>query len=87
MGTRKRFIGKVVLFWHGERLPTDFFMDYQENHFVYIAETEMPHGAFPKIISSADQLIDLLRIHRQRVKSIRSESNGLNGQGSNAQSI
>lgn len=68
MNHRKRFIGRAVLFWHGERLPTDFFMEHQKDHFVFIAETEMPRGAHPKIVSVADQLIDLLRIHRKKIR-------------------
>jgi hypothetical protein len=76
MSQQKRFVGKVVLFWRGESFPTDFFMDYQRNHFVYIAETEMPHGKSRKIISSADALIDLLRIHREKIESIGLEPNG-----------
>ena len=67
MDLEKRFIGKVVLFWCGQRLPTDFFMDYRKDHFVFIAETDVPDQKNGKVVSYADKLIDLLESHRQNL--------------------
>lgn len=69
MDHRKRFIGKVVLFWNGAQLPTDFFSDYYKSRLIFIAETEVPHDQGRKIISTAPQLVDLLRAHRRNVES------------------
>ena len=67
MHNQKRFIGQVVLFWNNQSLPTNFFMDLQKGRCLFIAETEMPHGDGEKIVSSAEQLTDLLRQHRSNV--------------------
>jgi hypothetical protein len=67
MHNQKRFIGKVVLFWNNQNLPTNFFMDLQKGRCIFIAETEMPHGMAKKS-SLPEQLTDLLRQHRSNVE-------------------
>ena len=68
MLNQKRFIGKVVLFWNNQNLPTNFFMDLQKGRCIFIAETEMPQGNGEKIVSTAEQLTELLRQHRSNVE-------------------